>query len=240
MKQTNNLWLVPTPIAAENPTEFTPIFNKEILETVTFWVVENAKIFRRFLSSLGIPSPYNHLTLVEIANKLNEANVEADLQIIWNAFKDGKDVGLVSDAGCPGIADPGNIVVKKAHELGVSVMPLTGASSIFLALMASGLNGQQFSFHGYLPIKPAQLKKRLQFLEQDSQSSNATQIFIETPYRNQSTFKALITTLKPATKLCIAYNIYGETQQITTKTIGLWQRNEFAFEKYPCVFLFMA
>ncbi len=159
------------------------------------------------------------------------------LSTFQQAIKQQKNIGIVSEAGCPGIADPGQILINKAQEMGAVVKPLVGPSSILLALMASGFNGQQFTFNGYLPIDSAARKKQLQKLEEESLKNNSTQIFIETPFRNDALLADILSTCKPHTKLCIAADITAPTETIITKKIQNWKSNIPALHKRPVIFL---
>lgn len=155
-------------------------------------------------------------------------------------IKEGKTIGIVSEAGCPGIADPGQQLIAVAQEMNVPVKPLTGPSSILLALMASGMNGQHFSFHGYLPIEQAQRMKALKELEQQSARTKCTQIFIETPYRNNQLVEAILKTCQPGTRLCIAAGLTGSAEWVKTKTIAAWKKEIPGLHKRPVIFLLQA
>ncbi len=162
---------------------------------------------------------------------------EAVLQQFANTIKAGKTIGILSEAGCPGIADPGQLLVNKAQQLGATVKPLVGPSSILLALMASGLNGQQFRFNGYLPIDAADRKKALLQLEEEAIKNSSTQLFIETPYRNDQMLRDILQTCKPSTKLCIAADITASSEMIITKKIQEWKESVPALHKRPAIFL---
>jgi len=155
-------------------------------------------------------------------------------------FLEGKSVGLISEAGCPGIADPGQSLVRWAHQNHVKVVPLIGPSSVFLALMASGMNGQQFTFHGYLPVSSSERKKKLKQLEEESQRNRQTQLFIETPYRNDSLLKDILEVLRPSTALCIASNITLPGEFICTRPVSAWKKNLPDLKKKPSIFLLQA
>ena len=234
------IWLVPTPIGQGSIAQSFGMFHHQLVKDLQVWVVENAKSFRAFLASCGVPSPYDHLHIVEISKRKRNQHGYEDEAAIWKFLKEGTDVGLVSDAGCPGIADPGSHIVQKAHDLNIEVEPVVGPSSIFLALMASGLNGQQFSFHGYLPIKEGDFKRKIQLLESNSRKNKGTQIFIETPYRNNPMWSMILSSLSPATRLCVGYDLHGANQFVKTKEVGEWKSQKQTFDKKPCVFLFQA
>ena len=155
-------------------------------------------------------------------------------------LKEGKNIGIISEAGCPGVADPGQLLVAAAQEMNIEIKPLVGPNSILLALMASGMNGQQFQFIGYLPIDIQQRMQSIKALEAESQKKNCTQLFIETPYRNNQLLETLLKTCKPSTRLCLAVDITGETEWIKTKTIGEWKREKVDIHKRPAIFLLLA
>jgi len=201
------------------------------------FIVEKAKTCRRFVSKTDHPRVIQELTFVEM-DKHDPIN---NLPIIKDIFADFDEVGLMSEAGCPGVADPGGLFVKEAHERGIQVIPLTGPSSILLALMASGMNGQNFHFQGYLSPKKDQLRKELLSLEKISKQQKSTQIFIETPYRNKAMIETLLSSLHPDTRLCIAANITAPTEYIKTNTIHDWKKASLPdLHKIPCLFLIEA
>jgi 16S rRNA (cytidine1402-2'-O)-methyltransferase len=162
------------------------------------------------------------------------------MEVLLAPALSGKDMGIISESGCPGIADPGAIAVRFAHENNIQVVPLVGPSSILLALMASGLNGQQFAFHGYLPIDSKEAERAIHTLEKESRQKNQTQIFIETPYRSNSLFQLLLKTLNDDTLLCIALNLTGSNEQIKTATVKKWRTMNKMLLKDPAVYLFLA
>lgn len=236
MTNKGSLFIIPSFIANSDLNHTFPVYNVAVLANLKYFVVENVKQFRAFLANCGIASPYDHLHISEINKTADFVPVESIGKPLLNGF----DMGLVSDAGCPGIADPGADIVKWAHTKEINIFPLIGPSSIYLALMASGLNGQKFCFNGYLPIKDPALKQELKQLESVSIQNGSTQLFIEAPYRNLRMFKALVANLKPSTKLCIAAYISAPNQIIRTKTISEWKELGFEFEKEPVIFLFQA
>ena len=235
-KPLGELFVVPTFIGAKEVDGSFPAYNLQVIRRLQYWVVENARDFRRFLRDCGVPSPYDHLELVEV----NKRSDPSDLGIMVSHLMNGNDVGLVSDAGCPGIADPGSMMVLRAHELGVRVRPLVGPSSIPMALMSSGLNGQNFRFHGYLPVKDKERDAKLREMEVLSKREQSTQIFIETPYRNKAMLGALLKVLHPSTLMCVALDIQSPTEFIATRSIGEWNKVSMTLDKSPCVFLFQA
>jgi len=201
-----------------------------------FYVAENAKTARAFLKSLGIARPLQDVTIRE----LKERTGEDELADMLKPLLAGSDVGLVSEAGAPGVADPGAAVVEWAHRHHINVMPLVGPSSILLGLMASGLNGQKFAFHGYLPQEKAARVKAIQELERESRQRNMTQVFIETPYRNHALLADLIATLSPATRLCVACDLTGPSQTIVQQPVAAWRKAPVDARKAPALFLLLA
>lgn len=230
------LYLIPTPLHEETLTSL-PAHTIEIIHQLDAFIVEKAKTCRRFISKTKHPKPIHDLTFYE----LDKHDPVANLNIIKDIFANFDHVGFMSEAGCPGVADPGSQYVWEAHGKGIQVIPLTGPSSILLALMASGMNGQNFHFHGYLSPKKDLLKKNLQHLEKASRASQTTQIFIETPYRNKGMIETLLTSLHPETKLCIAANITAPDEYIQTRRIHQWKKSKMPdLHKIPCIFLISA
>lgn len=226
------IFIIPTPISDADPKSVLPdkLFQK-IHDLNTFFV-ENIRTARRFLSSVGVKNIQEiHFEILD--KKTNEQSLE-DLILI---VKNGKDVGILSEAGCPGIADPGSGIARLAHKNSIQVIPFTGPSSIFLALMASGFNGQNFQFHGYLPIDREARKKSLLNLERTVYSANQTQIFMETPYRNNQILDTLLKVLRPDTLLCIAGDISSENEFISTKPVNAWRKKVPDIHKRPVIFL---
>ena len=210
----------------------TPKLAKEI----KVFAVEEIKTARRFLKKLDRSINIDELTFINCDKKASPQDIGESLKHL----KNGKDVGLISEAGCPSVADPGGKLVAAAHAEGIKVSPIVGASSIIMSLMASGLNGQQFSFVGYVPINKAERIKRIKFLEQRSKDERSTQIFIETPYRNNPLLADLCKNLASTTRLCVASNICGSDEFIQTKTIGEWKTNQPDLHKIPAIFLIQA
>jgi 16S rRNA (cytidine1402-2'-O)-methyltransferase len=219
------LYVIPTPLGG-SPENSLPRGNLELVKTLGDFAVENAKSARAFLGSLGMP--VRELNIFEIR--------EDSLQ----PLREGRPMGLLSEAGCPAIADPGASVVEAAHREGFKVVPLVGPSSIVLALMASGLEGQRFAFCGYLPREAADRKRRIRELEQRSRREKETQVFIETPYRSDALFDALLESCKPGTRLCVAADLTLASEDISTKTVVDWRRSRGPIGKRPGVFLLYA
>ena len=196
---------------------------------------ENERTTRRYFKKLDPSIIIDHFEWVTIHNA-----EEAVQQQLVQHLKAGKVIGIVSEAGCPGIADPGQLLVATAHRYGATVKPLTGPSSIVLALMASGLNGQQFTFNGYLPVDAVQRRKKLQQLEETSARQQTTQVFIETPYRNNQLLEAIITSCKQSTRLCVAVNLTGQGEWVVTRTLGEWSKMKPELHKQQVVFCMLA
>lgn len=227
------LFLIPTVLVQGRGRTSFPEYNVEVLRQLNHFICEHAKSLRALLKEVGIPSPYDHLTIYE----LNKHTHIEEIQGFLSPLDEGHNMGVVSDAGCPGVADPGADVVAIAHQKSVQVIPLVGPSSILLALMASGLNGQQFTFHGYLPVKPPELKNKLLGLQKRITSGGESQIFIETPYRNQKTLEAILKFMNPEIKLCIAKSITGPDEFIRTMSVAKWKKARVDLNKEPAVFI---
>lgn len=227
------IYLIPTVISEEGLSDI-PAKTVEVIHKTKVFLVERARTARRFIKQTNPPYKIEELVIIEIEEK---DGTKYNFNQIVEILDSGQNLGIMSEAGCPGIADPGSEVVSKLHRKKYELIPLTGPSSIFLALMASGLNGQNFSFNGYLPIKDDQLKIKLSQLESLIFKTNQTQIFIETPYRNDRMFKFLCSTLNPKILLCIAIDISGNEQKILTKSVAEWKKINFKIGKYPTVFL---
>lgn len=226
------LYLIPVYLGDPRPESLSP----ESLTTarrLTYFVVEEPKTARAFLKSLGGGLPLADITMYE----LNEHTASDDLEALLEPLKAGHDVGLMSEAGCPGVADPGSDLVLLAMKHGIRVVPYAGPSSILLGLMASGLNGQRFRFNGYLPRESDKRMAAIRDLEQVVLRSGETQVFIETPYRNQAVYEDLIRTLKPETLLCLACGLQSSMEWIRTQRVADWKSSEVILEKTPCVFL---
>ncbi|AOK29195.1 MULTISPECIES: SAM-dependent methyltransferase [Burkholderia] len=205
--------------------------------SLRYYIGENAKTTRAFLKKIGTEQPIQEIEIRELNVKTPAGAIDGLLAPIVA----GADAGLVSEAGCPAVADPGALLVRRAHERGVKVVPMVGPSSILLALMASGLNGQSFAFHGYLPVDAAARTKRLRELEQQSRKANQTQIFIETPYRNQPMLDALVETCAPSTLVCVAADLTLPTETIVSRPAGGWKKAPVPdLHKRPAIFLLLA
>lgn len=231
------LYLVPTPLGPAPLDASLGAAVIDIVRTLDCFVAENAKTARHFLKQIGHPRPLNTLQIEE----LNEHTPAQALERLIAPLLRGTSTGLLSEAGCPAVADPGSGLVALAHRHGLRVVPLVGPSSLMLALMASGLEGQRFSFHGYLPVDAGQRERAIQALERESARSRATQLFIETPYRNGRLLDALLHSCKPTTRLCVAVDLTLETEWISTLTIEAWRvRPRPDLDKRPAVFLLLA
>lgn len=228
------LFLIPAYLSEESPLEyFAPAIKEYILKTDYFFV-ENEKTARKVIKFFCPEKKQPDLKLF-ILDKYSE---NSDLKEAQNLMKAGQDFGLLSEAGLPCIADPGNIIVKWCHENDIQVVPVNGPSSIILALVSSGFNGQEFTFHGYLPIDKSQKSQKIKFLETQVQKTGYSQIFMETPYRNNQLFEDLLKSLSPNTRLCIAANINHPTDEfIKTLSIKDWQKNKPELHKIPAVFV---
>jgi len=230
------LFLIPSILGDNEPLEVLPISVKGAIEAIDHYVVENEKSARRFIKKISPRKSQSKLKM-ETLNKFTE---QAAIPTFLQPCFEGYDVGIVSEAGCPGIADPGADVVKIAHEKNVRVIPLVGPSSILLAMMASGFNGQNFAFTGYLPIEVVDRKKAIKSLERTSREMRQSQIFIETPYRNEKLLQELLKTLSPNTQLCVACDITLPTEQIATKTVSEWKHMKWELHKRPAIFIVQA
>jgi 16S rRNA (cytidine1402-2'-O)-methyltransferase len=230
------LFLIPSVIAADTGQQTTTEQVKTAIQSTRFYLAENIREARRFISSLKLGVDISSLNF----EQLNKNTPEPAIRNLLQPLFDGENLGVLSDAGCPGIADPGALAVKMAHRNNIRVIPLVGPSSILLALMSSGLNGQSFSFHGYLPIKVAEAIKEIKLLEQQSRKNQQTQIFIETPYRTDKLLQLLVDQLHPATLLTVASDVTGKLEFIRTMTIAGWRKKSRQIGKQPTVFLFLA
>jgi 16S rRNA (cytidine1402-2'-O)-methyltransferase len=227
------LYLLPTPLG-EGVTQTIPAYVKEIMFGLRYFIAEKPKTARHFLKASGFPVPLSDCTYYE----LNKRTRPEERQRFLDPALEGADMGLLSEAGCPGVADPGAEIVNMAHRKGVEVVPLVGPSSILLALMASGMNGQQFCFHGYLPPKKPELAKALKQLEQQSKKNGQTQIFIETPYRNTGMMDVAFQVLSPSTKWCVAVDLTLPDEWIATHSIQEWKHRKIPdLHKRPAIFL---
>ena len=230
------LFLIPTTLGDNEPLEVLPISIKRTIENIDYFIVENEKTARAFIKKISSKKSQANLN-IEALNKFTEPEL---IPTFLQPCLDGKDVGVISEAGCPGIADPGADVVRIAHEKNIKVVPLVGPSSILLALMASGLNGQNFAFNGYLPIEASDRKSAIKKLERLSKETGQSQLFIETPYRNDKLFAELIKTVNPFTRICVACDITLPTEYIATKTAKDWANEKLDLHKRPTIFIIQA
>lgn len=230
------LFLIPSVLAEGTAQQVISPQIKEIIKNTKHYAVENLRTARRYISSLRLG-----ITIEELQMQvLDKKTKEHQLVQILGPLLEGHDVGVISEAGCPGIADPGALAVDFAHKRGIKVVPLTGPSSMFLALMASGLNGQSFAFHGYIPIDKKARIDAIKKLETESAANYRTQIFMETPFRNNHLLEDLKSTLNPSTRLCLAKDITGKDEFISTKTVAEWKKINIDLHKVPTVFLIYA
>jgi len=227
------LYLIPTTLGENEPLEVLPISIKRAVENIDYYIVENEKSARRFIKKIS-PRKSQPSLKIELLNKYTEPQ---SIPTFLTPCLQGKDVGIVSEAGAPGVADPGAEVVKVAHEKNIQVVPLVGPSSILLALMASGMNGQNFAFNGYLPIDAAERKAAIKRLEKLSKEQQQSQLFIETPYRNDKLLTELLRTLSKNTRLCIACDITLANEYIATKTVHDWKKSPISLHKRPAIFI---
>lgn len=231
------LYLIPTPLGI-NGQHALPDYMLEIVRGLDVFITERGKTARQFLKSVGLHKPLQSMTFFE----LNKRTSPDDLgSFIKPAIEDNKDIGLMSEAGCPGVADPGAVIVSLAHEAGIQVVPLVGPSSILLALMASGMNGQSFAFHGYLPQKPNERKKALKEKEKHASKWKQTQLFIETPYRNNAFVEDALQTLRDETYFGIATDITLDSEYICSHTVRRWKKTKIPnLHKRPTIFMLLA
>ncbi|MCM8596802.1 SAM-dependent methyltransferase [Accumulibacter sp.] len=232
-----HLYLIPVPLGQTPPVSVLPDPVLACTRRLTHFVAENARTARAFIRSVGSTWPLQQILISE----LNEHTPASEVASLLEPALAGTDLGLVSESGCPGVADPGAALVALAHRLDVPVHPLIGPSSILLALMGSGLSGQNFAFHGYLPTATADRERRLQVLEKESRILRRTQIFIETPYRNAHLLASLIRVCAPGTLICVATDLTLDSQQISTHAVAEWRRRLLpAIDRRPSVFLLQA
>lgn len=230
------LFLIPTPIGELAAAQALPASTLIRLRALDLFFVESAKTARAVLKAAEVARPIAELTINEVPRDANASVIGALLQPVLA----GRDAGVLSDAGAPGIADPGSALARRAHALGIAVLPCGGTSAIVLALMASGLEGQRFSFHGYLPVEAAPLREKLKQLERAAQRERATQIFIETPYRNDRMLAIALESLRPETLVCVAAGLETSAMHVRTATVSEWRRTPFTIGKVPAVFLLLA
>lgn len=231
------LHLIPVGLADSPPDDWLPARVQREAAQLTRYIAENAKTARSFLKQLPLPGPLQAIEIQTLSDRTQDAEIKA-----WLApLAKGQDIGLVSEAGCPAVADPGARAVAMAHQMGARVKPWVGPSSILLGLMASGLDGQRFAFHGYAPVKPEARKQQLKQWEQMSARQSQTQVLIETPYRNMAMLESLLQTLSPRTRLCIARDVTGAHEWIRTLTVAQWrQASPPELAGLPTLFLFQS
>lgn len=230
------LYLIPSPLGENDPSEVIPMPVLNALGHFKTFVVEEVRTARRYLSKAGLKGRIEGLDFYELNEHTDQAAVEGYLKL----FENGNDVALISEAGLPAVADPGAQLVALAHKHGIEVIPAVGPSSLMLALMASGLNGQSFAFCGYIPAKTDERRSRLRTLEKVSGQLRQTQIIIETPYRNDSLFADILSVCSPSVRLCVAANITMPDAYIRTKKVAEWKKEGLVIGKRPCVFLLLA
>ena len=229
------LFLIPSPLGDNEPAEVIPAGVLSMLPSISTYVVEAVRTARRYLSAAGLKGHVQDLEFQE----LNEHTTPEEVEALMKLFDDGRDVGLITEAGLPAVADPGAQLVRLCHRHGVEVVPMSGPSSLMLALMASGLNGQSFAFLGYLPAKTEERRQALRSIEKHSSTARQTKIFIETPYRNDSLLADILSVCRADTEVCIAANITMPDAFIRTKTAGEWKKSVPTIGKRPCVFLIL-
>ncbi|MCB2378802.1 SAM-dependent methyltransferase [Hymenobacter sp. BT635] len=227
------LYLIPTVLADDTAAQVLPAQVATQVAALSYFLVENARTARRFIKSVAPAQVIESLRI----SVIDKDSTEAQIQEALKAVVAGQDAGVISEAGCPGVADPGAEVARLAHKLGIRVVPLVGPSSLLLALMGSGMNGQSFAFHGYLPIERTQRIAAIKTLEKQALSQHQTQLFIETPYRNMQLLEDLLAQLQPATRLCIAANLTAPDELVRTDTVANWKGKLPQIHKQPAVFL---
>jgi 16S rRNA (cytidine1402-2'-O)-methyltransferase len=228
------VYLVPC-VLDEAATQTIPLYIIDAIKDCQVIFAENERTARRFFKSI-----YKEMVIDDYEWHAIHKAEEEQKNIFRQRITEGKNIAIISEAGCPGVADPGQILIDVAQQMDATVKPLVGPSSILLALMASGMNGQQFQFVGYLPIDNAERLKAIKELEAESQKKNCTQIFIETPYRNNQMIEVLLKTCKPTTKICIAVELTSPTEYVKTKTVADWKKEKTDFHKKPVIFLLLA
>ncbi len=233
--ENGRVFLVPSFLSETNTKDNFPLVNNEILYSLEVFIVENLRTARRFLRKIGFTRDFNEIKFYELNKHTESSEIKSFLDPVFV----GENIGLISEAGAPCVADPGSEIVKLAHGMGIDVVPLVGPSSIILALMASGFNGQSFVFHGYLPIDKKQRNTKIREIENNAYKLQQSQIFIEAPYRNNQLFQSIIENCSGETLICLAVNITNtETEYIKTKTVAFWKKNKPPdLHKRPVVFL---
>mgnify|MGYP006292743667 CR=1 FL=1 len=227
------LYLLPTLLSEGTMEQVLPPYVKNSIQSIRYFIVENVRSTRRFISSMELDIQIDDLTFFELNKHTPAENIAGFLK----PLQAGHSMGLVSEAGLPGIADPGSEIVKLVHKQGLHVKPITGPSSIFLALMASGLNGQNFAFNGYLPIQKAERLQSIRKLEKRSRDEQQSQLFMEAPYRNNQLLDDILKSCRGNTLLCIAMELTSENEFIKTKTVDQWKKKRPPLHKRPCIFI---
>ncbi|MGM0634513.1 MAG: SAM-dependent methyltransferase [Bacteroidota bacterium] len=230
---TGKIYMIPTLLGDQPPLEVLPLSIRKIIVEIDTYIVENEKTARRFIKKIVPTKSQGDLNFF----LLNKFTQEIEIPEFIEPCLRGENIGILSDAGCPGIADPGAKIVELAHRKNIRVVPLVGPSSILLSLMASGMNGQSFAFNGYLPIEKNECKQKIKKLEKRSKEELQAQSFIETPYRNEQLLALLLKMLHPETKLCIACELTLATEYIKTKTVNEWKKTKLDLHKKPCIFI---
>lgn len=231
--QFGKLYLIPCPLGDSPPLEVLPLSVKKVVEVIDHYIVENEKNARRFIKSI-VPKKSQPGLYFQTINKFTD---DAEIPGMLDPCLEGKDMGIISDAGCPGIADPGAIIVEQAHLKGIKVVPLVGPSSLLLGMMASGFNGQNFAFNGYLPIDKMERRQEIKRLEKLSETLQQSQLFIETPYRNNQMLDSLIENLDPRTRICVACDLTLSSEFIRTQTAKDWTNKKVDLHKRPTLFI---
>lgn len=227
------LYLIPTPLADDSLDAMITPHIQELIKSLDYYLVENIRTARRFISSLKLGITIESIDF-KVLDKRTQPEAVSDY---CNPLLQGVNIGVMSEAGCPGIADPGNLAVQFAHKNDLNVIPLVGPSSMFMALMASGMNGQSFAFHGYLPIDKQKRSQVIKSMEREAIQKKQTQLFMETPYRNNQLLTDLLKTCQSNTSICIARDITGKSEFIKTQTVQQWRKMKIDLHKFPCVFL---
>ena len=233
IKKPGVLYLIPTPLGENPPLEVLPLTVKKIIEDQNHFIIENEKVARRFIKKIAPNKNHDQLILYP----LNKFITQEETETYLDQCKAGISMALFSDAGCPGIADPGSVIVAKAHRLGIQVKPIVGPSSLILAMMSSGMNGQNFAFNGYLPIEQKKRKQAIIKFEKKTIKDNQAQLFIETPYRSDSLLKELLKVLLSNTLLCVSCDLTLQNEYIKTLTISQWKNEKVKLNKRPCIFI---
>ena len=236
MSNKGTLFLIPNLISADSDTTVLSQQTGMVLSSIRHFLAEDVRTARRFFGRLEL---FEILQDLDFA-VLDKETPESEMNTLCKPLTDGHNMGVISESGCPGVADPGGMAVNYAHHHGIKVVPLAGPSSVVLALMASGLNGQRFAFNGYLPIDSKEISKSIKEMERESRNRDQTQIFIETPYRNNTLLQHLIRNLSGDVQLCVAIDLTGSSENIVMKRIAEWKRQAIALPKKPAIFLFLA